>query len=69
MYGVTIGSLPTGLFSDEVTGEISGTSTAGGTFEFKITAQDVNGCFGVQNLSLTILSLNIIFKNGFETAF
>lgn len=51
---VTAGSLPSGLNLDPVTGIISGTATTRGTFEFTITATDINGCMGSQQYSIYI---------------
>jgi subtilisin-like proprotein convertase family protein len=53
-FAVTTGSLPTGLTLDANTGQISGTPTAAGTFNFDITATDANGCTGVTSYSITM---------------
>jgi hypothetical protein len=45
-YEVTFGALPTGLVLDPNTGLISGTPSAVGTYNFTITATDLNGCLG-----------------------
>ena len=68
-YTVTGGALPAGLSLNASSGEISGTPTVGGVFNFQITAEDSKGCFGVQDHSLTITSigLELIFSDGFET--
>ena len=53
-YAVTSGSLPDGLSLDSVTGAISGTPTAGGIFNFTITATDANSCTGSRNYTVNI---------------
>ncbi|HYI08545.1 MAG TPA: ice-binding family protein [Thermoanaerobaculia bacterium] len=45
-FSVTSGALPDGLTLDPATGTISGTPTSSGTFNFTVTATDVNGCLG-----------------------
>jgi hypothetical protein len=54
-YAVTAGSLPTGLTLDEDTGEISGTPTVIGTYNFTITATDSNGITGTKDYSLSVV--------------
>jgi hypothetical protein len=51
-YAVTLGSLPGGLGLNGVTGEISGTPSASGTFSFTITATDAAGCTGSRAYTL-----------------
>ncbi len=51
---VTAGALPTGLGLNPATGEIAGTPTAGGTFNFTITATGFGTCTGSQAYSITI---------------
>nr|WP_232313960.1 putative Ig domain-containing protein [Ralstonia sp. A12] len=41
-YAITAGALPTGLSLSSSTGAITGTPTAGGTFNFTVTATDAN---------------------------
>jgi len=53
-FAVTSGNLPTGLTLNSSTGQISGTPTAAGTFNFDITATDANGCNGVKSYSITM---------------
>jgi hypothetical protein len=53
-FAVTSGSLPPGLVLTPGTGVISGIPTNAGTFNFKITATDVNGLTGSANLSIQI---------------
>jgi hypothetical protein len=45
-FAVTAGALPTGLLLNGTSGAITGTPTAAGTYDFTITATDVNGCTG-----------------------
>ncbi len=44
VYSVSAGLLPTGLVLNAATGEISGTPTAPGSFQFTLTAVDAQGC-------------------------
>lgn len=53
-YGVTSGTLPTGLSIDSATGVISGNPSAVGTFNFTITATDANGCPGSRAYTIII---------------
>ena len=53
-FAVTNGSLPTGLTLNPSTGQISGTPSAAGPFNFDITATDSNGCSGVTSYSVTV---------------
>ena len=53
-FAVSSGALPTGLILNGVTGDITGTPTAAGTFNFTITATDVNGCAGSRPYSITM---------------
>ena len=68
-YNVTTGSLPPGLTLASSTGVISGSPTAGGVFNFEITAESLNGCFGAQTHTLNVTSAGLenIFGDGFET--
>jgi hypothetical protein len=52
-FAVTAGTLPPGL-TLEATGQLHGTPTAAGTFNFTVTAIDANGCTGSQAYALTI---------------
>ncbi|WP_343548106.1 putative Ig domain-containing protein [Ralstonia sp.] len=52
-YAVTAGALPTGL-SLNTSGVLSGTPTAGGTFNFTITATDANSFTASRAYSVTI---------------
>jgi hypothetical protein len=54
-YALTSGSLPTGLGIDAA-GNITGTPTGFGTFNFSITATDANGCFGTRAYDIVIAS-------------
>lgn len=61
-FAVTSGSLPTGLTLNASTGEISGTPTAAGTFNFTVTATDDNDCAGSQAYSITVDCPTITFN-------
>ncbi|MEP7339870.1 MAG: putative Ig domain-containing protein, partial [Acidobacteriota bacterium] len=52
-FTVSAGALPSGL-SLSPGGALSGTPTAGGTFNFTVTATDANGCTGLQAYTLAI---------------
>ncbi|HYR28959.1 MAG TPA: ice-binding family protein [Thermoanaerobaculia bacterium] len=53
-FAVTAGALPGGLALDGATGAITGSPTTPGTFNFSITATDVNGCRGSRLYTITI---------------
>ncbi|MHB0971789.1 MAG: ice-binding family protein [Thermoanaerobaculia bacterium] len=54
-FAVTSGALPTGLTLDGATGDITGTPTTIGTFNFTITATDgSSGCFGSRAYTVVI---------------
>lgn len=53
-YTVTGGTLPTGLILNPINGNISGTPTVDATFNFTITATDLNGCMGSQVYQIII---------------
>ena len=54
-WSISAGTLPTGLTLNTSTGEISGTPTATGTFNFTVMVTDtVAGCEDTQALSITI---------------
>lgn len=55
-YGVTNGSLPTGLTLNTSNGVISGTPTASGSFNFTITATDAANCTGSRAYSISVIS-------------
>ncbi|WP_225214312.1 putative Ig domain-containing protein [Comamonas avium] len=63
-YSITSGSLPTGLSLNNSTGTLSGTPTAGGTFNLTITASDTNGATGSQTYSLTVSAPSITLSPG-----
>ncbi|MBK8596089.1 MAG: putative Ig domain-containing protein [Holophagales bacterium] len=52
-YAVTAGALPAGT-SLSAAGVLSGAPTVTGTFNFTVTATDVNGCTGTRAYTLTI---------------
>ena len=53
-YSVTSGALPAGLALDSVTGAITGTPSAAGSFNFTITATDSVGATATQTSATTI---------------
>ena len=53
-FAVTAGALPAGLTLNASTGALSGTPTAGGTFNFTVTATDANSFTGSRAYSLTV---------------
>ncbi len=64
-YAITGGSLPAGLSltaSGTNAGLLSGTPTAGGTFNFTITATDSLGSTGSQSYTLAVSAPTIVFS-------
>ncbi|OFW03357.1 MAG: hypothetical protein A3G20_05600, partial [Acidobacteria bacterium RIFCSPLOWO2_12_FULL_59_11] len=55
-WGITLGSLPTGLVLNGVTGVISGTPSGSGTFNFTVQVTDANGAVASQALSILVYS-------------
>jgi len=53
-YAVTSGTLPAGLSLNTSTGALTGTPTAGGSFNFTVTATDTNNAVGSQAVSMTV---------------
>ncbi len=53
-FAITNGSLPPGLSLNSSSGQISGTATTAGTFNFGITATDASGCPGSRSYSITV---------------
>lgn len=53
-YAITGGALPPGL-TLSTSGNISGTPTATGTFNFTATVSDASGCSGSQSYSITVV--------------
>jgi outer membrane autotransporter protein len=53
-FSVTAGTLPAGLSLNATTGALTGTPTAGGTFNFSVTATDNNSFTGTRAYSLTV---------------
>jgi len=64
-YRITSGSLPAGLSLDISSGVISGTPTAGGTYNFSIGVQDRYSATGSQAYSLTVSAPSITLSPGF----
>jgi hypothetical protein len=59
-FAVTTGALPDGLSLDPATGQITGTPTTVGGFDFEITATDAVGAQAVQAYSVTIAATPVI---------
>jgi hypothetical protein len=53
-FAISAGSLPSGLVLNGATGSITGIPTTTGTFDFSITATDVNGCEGTRLYTVSI---------------
>ncbi len=53
-FSVTVGSLPGGLTLDPNSGQISGTPTGSGSFDFTVTVTDTYGCSASQAYTLLI---------------
>jgi hypothetical protein len=53
-FTITAGSLPTGLNLNGSNGQVTGTPTAGGTFNFTVTATDQTGCQGSKAYTVTM---------------
>ncbi|MEP7270580.1 MAG: Ig-like domain repeat protein [Acidobacteriota bacterium] len=53
-FAKTSGTLPTGLTLNPATGVLSGTPTATGTFNFRITASGFGGCTGFRDYTLVV---------------
>lgn len=67
VYSVSSGALPDGLSLNSSTGEISGTPTLAGTFDFTITASDGGTCVASQNYSIDITEAgSCLFCDDFE---
>lgn len=56
-FSVSGGALPGGLTLNGITGEITGTPTTAGTFNFSITARDTTSCPGSRLYTMTIASV------------
>ena len=54
-WSVSSGALPTGVTLDPVTGILSGTLTAPGTFNFTVEVMDSNGNYGTQAFAVSIV--------------
>ena len=63
-YAITAGALPTGLSLNSSTGAITGTPTAGGTFNLTVTATDANGYTGTRNFGLTVAAATVTVSPG-----
>lgn len=58
-FAVTSGALPDGLSLDTSTGQITGTPTTGGTFNFTVTVTDDTGTEASKSLSIIIKDVSI----------
>ena len=67
-YAVTAGSLPAGLSLNTSTGALTGTPTAGGAFNFTITATDTASATGSKAYSITVAAPTISFSPATLTA-
>jgi len=54
-YDVTDGGLPLGVTLDPVTGQLSGTPTQTGSFEFEVTVTDGSGATAIASFTLVIV--------------
>ena len=61
-YTISAGALPGGLTLDPVTGCITGTALVTGTFDFDVTATDVNGVFGAISLQIAVSNGAVAFS-------
>ena len=68
-FAVTAGSLPTGLSLNSSTGGLLGTPSAGGTFNFTVTATDGNTDTGSRAYSLTVNDPTITITPNFPPNF
>ncbi|HJW03587.1 MAG TPA: putative Ig domain-containing protein, partial [Azospira sp.] len=66
-YGISAGALPAGL-SLSSTGLLSGIPSAGGTFNFTVTATDASSATGSKAYSLTVGAPSIVFSPSTLTA-
>ena len=62
-FAVNTGDLPTGLMLSSA-GLLSGTPTAGGTFNFTVTATDANGFTGAQAYAMGFTQTLTVFLSG-----
>jgi hypothetical protein len=53
-FSLSSGTLPPGLGIDPLTGQLSGTPTANGTFNFTVSALGIASCVGSRSYSITI---------------
>ncbi|MEG3191236.1 putative Ig domain-containing protein [Lysobacter sp. D1-1-M9] len=58
-FAVTAGALPAGLVLASTTGVISGTPTAGGSFNFTITATDADAFSGSRSYAFTVAAATV----------
>jgi Putative Ig domain/Kelch motif/Galactose oxidase, central domain len=62
-FTISAGALPTGLVMDS-SGNITGTPTVAGTFNFTVFATDSNGCFAQQSYTVTVFCPTITLSPG-----
>lgn len=60
VWAVSAGSAPNGLAMDAGTGELAGTPTDDGVYDFTVRAEDAQGFFGAEDFQIEVTSLPMI---------